>query len=177
MPALPLPSARIFLALRDANCIELVEGAVPEITRRDGETIVTVTQEDTDGANESFQTEHCYRLFVDCSGQNPTEIEDDPFPSLVTQGRVRRARVGYASPAQAEKRKNLENDSKLGEFDGRSNRSSTRTIERRSMISIIGFVTCDPFSGHLQRLVEQVQIHRFDKVSLKACRLGTLSIL
>jgi FAD-NAD(P)-binding len=123
MAAMPLPSARILLALREADCIDIVEGAVLDVRCGEGKTFVTVEREaghdptQGDGVQEDLVKAHCYSLFVDCSGQSPIELETFPFPSLVENGQVRRAWAGYANPAHRQKKE--QTDSKIGEFEGR----------------------------------------------------------
>ncbi len=118
MAAMPLPSARILLALREAGCIEIVQGAVSEISQRNGETVVMVAQEVTQKPNAPSETEHCYRLFVDCSGQKPIDIADYPFPSLVESSRVRRARAAFANPVHVDSTKGEEGDLRVDVVEG-----------------------------------------------------------
>jgi len=42
-----------------------------------------------------------YRMFIDCSGQKPLELEDYPFPGLVKSGAARKARAFFENPANA----------------------------------------------------------------------------
>lgn len=89
--AMPLSSAEILLALHEAGRLSLQSGRA-RVAKTDGaETLVTVTDED-DG-----ESEHRYRLFVDCSGQSATPLERFPFQSLVRQGSVRAARAHFAN--------------------------------------------------------------------------------
>jgi hypothetical protein len=90
--ALPLESARTLLALHDAGRLELIEGYVEVLESENGETVVEV---DRDGE----KTVHRYKMFVDCSGQQPLYIDDYPFASLVNNGSVRVSRAAFVDPA------------------------------------------------------------------------------
>lgn len=94
--ALPLPSARILLALRDAGKLEIVAGkATAETASADAPgTTVTIA---SDGEGSKFT----YRMFVDCSGQGPLELKDFPFPSLLAAGGIREARAPFSDPKAA----------------------------------------------------------------------------
>lgn len=89
--AMPLDSADAILALHDAGKLTLVSGKVEvgDLSDCDGETPVTV---DDDGK----KSEHRYRMFVDCSGQKPVELDEYPFPGLAGSGCARRARARFA---------------------------------------------------------------------------------
>ncbi len=89
--AMPLDSADAILALHDAGKLELVAGKVEvgDLLDCGNETPVTV---DDDGK----KTEHRYRMFIDCSGQKPVELDEYPFPSLASSGCARRARARFA---------------------------------------------------------------------------------
>ena len=95
--AMPLPSGNTILALYDAGKLEMVSGRA-SVTGKDAEkglTTVTVEEEEGEGSEASMD----YRMFVDCSGQKPLELDDYPFKSLVNSGAVRRARAPFADPA------------------------------------------------------------------------------
>lgn len=94
--AMPLPSAETLLALYDAGKLDMVSGMVslPSDQPRSGVTTVQVKE----GDREDTIT---YRMFIDCSGQKPLELEDYPFPSLVKDGTVRKARVAFRHPTEA----------------------------------------------------------------------------
>lgn len=89
--ALPLESARELLALRDAGCLEIVEGHVEVVESDKGNTSVCV---ECNGK----KTIHRYRLFVDCSGQKSIGVSEYPFESLVRTGAVRTACARFAEP-------------------------------------------------------------------------------
>lgn len=93
MAAMPLPSADTILALHKAGKLELISGKVEvgDLVDADGVTPVTVK----DGDKE---TSHEYRMFVDCSGQKPVELDEFPFPSLAGSGCARRARAMFVDP-------------------------------------------------------------------------------
>ncbi|MEO8044742.1 MAG: hypothetical protein ABI674_07535, partial [Spartobacteria bacterium] len=95
--ALPLPSARVLLALRDAGKLDLVQGRVNVEEARKGATATKVTI-DHDGK----ESETSYRMFVNCAGQKPLEVDDYPFPSLYKDGGIRAARARFHDPAAAE---------------------------------------------------------------------------
>ena len=92
--AMPLRSARMLLALRDAGRLELVRGFVTVDDQTDGQTTVSI---DDDGET----SQRTYRMFVNCSGQDSVSIEEYPFPSLVERGTVRAARARFADPDSA----------------------------------------------------------------------------
>ena len=89
--AMPLPSGNTILALYDAGKISLVSGkaTVAEKSAELGVTTVTVKEEEK-------ETSADYRMFIDCSGQSPLELDDYPFPSLVEAHVVSRGRVPFA---------------------------------------------------------------------------------
>jgi hypothetical protein len=87
--AMPLESGHTLLALYDAGKIEMIAGRVTVSKKEDGITTIVVD----DNGKEST---HSYRMFVDCSGQKPLELEDYPFPGLVENGTARKARAAFA---------------------------------------------------------------------------------
>ncbi len=93
--ALPLQSARVLLALRDAGVLDLVRGQAEVLERANGLTTVQV-------ACAHATTERTFRMFVDCSGQSGIGIENHPFPSLVRSGSIRAARVRFADSVSQE---------------------------------------------------------------------------
>lgn len=107
--AMPLESAKILLALREANCIEVVEGDVAEVHPDvgSGGTVVKIT-------HQRAESELAYTLFIDCSGQKRVEIEHYPFPSLVELGRVREAQAKFAKPPSAD----VSEDSRVSQIKG-----------------------------------------------------------
>ena len=93
--AMPLGSAEILLALRDAGRLDLKRGHATVRATRGGKTIVDI--------NEDGVTTTCaYGLFVDCSGQPPVSVDHFPFPTLVVQGAVRPARARFADATAAQ---------------------------------------------------------------------------
>lgn len=93
--AMPLPSARLLLALRDAGRLDLVGGfAETDGQQSTGSTTVTVH------GKEGTQT-LSYGLFVDCGGQKLVDCASYPFQSLVKEGVVRPARARFAEPGHA----------------------------------------------------------------------------
>ncbi|MEO7165842.1 MAG: FAD/NAD(P)-binding protein [Chthoniobacterales bacterium] len=95
--ALPLPSARVLLALRDADKLSLVEGRVTVEEGREGATTTKVTID-----QEGEESETSYRMFVNCAGQKPLEVDDYPFPSLIEHRGIRAARARFQDSAAAE---------------------------------------------------------------------------
>ena len=92
--AMPLQSARTWLALEAVGKLELVPGYVSVKSKSDGITRVSV---ENDGQTREID----YRMFIDCTGQPAVEVGDYPFPTLVEHGTVRAARVAFADPAAA----------------------------------------------------------------------------
>lgn len=83
--AMPIPSAKVLLALYDANKIEIVPGYVNILESQDFTTI-EVTHNDK-------QSIHLYPMFINCSGQSAIRVEDYPFQSLVKEGFVTQPEV------------------------------------------------------------------------------------
>lgn len=96
MAAMPLPSADTILALHKAGKLELISGKVQLGDLEDSRGVTPVTVKD--GEKESDLE---YRMFVDCSGQKPVELEEYPFPSLAGSGCARRARARFIDPEKA----------------------------------------------------------------------------
>ncbi|MEO5714916.1 MAG: FAD/NAD(P)-binding protein [Luteolibacter sp.] len=94
--AMPLESAHILLALYDAGKLDLVAGKVEvgKTTGDEGRTTIKVE-------NGEDWEKHTYRMFVDCSGQKPLDLDDYPFQELVDSGHVRRARARFSDPENA----------------------------------------------------------------------------
>lgn len=111
--ALPLPSARILLALHEAGKLEIIPGRVQVMETAAGATATTVTVE-----NDGQKSEITYRLFVDCSGQGPLVPEEFPFPSFLAAGGIRPARAAFCE-AQAAERLPREQREKVLEEQGR----------------------------------------------------------
>lgn len=82
--AMPLASARTLLALHDAGKLDLVPGRVSIKDKSQGVTKIEVD-------NDGEVSERTYRMYIDCSGQGSLDIDDYPFPSLVTAGSVNEA--------------------------------------------------------------------------------------
>ncbi len=92
--AMPLPSGEALLALHEAGKLELVSGKVeiPDHQPHADSTRIEIT---ADGGKEIRD----YRMFIDCGGQKPLELEDYPFQSLVKGGHVCAARVPFSDPS------------------------------------------------------------------------------
>ena len=88
--AMPLGSGEVLLALYDAGKLDLIAGkvAISEVQKHRGHTTITVEE-------ESGQREIVYPMFIDCSGQKPTELENYPFQGLVDTCLVHRARSRF----------------------------------------------------------------------------------
>ena len=89
--AMPLASGKMLLALYDASKLELVSGKVTIDEAAQDDDMTTITVEGEEDAPTTLR----YRMFVDCSGQKPLELDDYPFPSLVKSGTVRTARAPF----------------------------------------------------------------------------------
>lgn len=93
--AMPLPSGNLLLALYDANKLEIVTGyasiaddskkGLTTVNIKDGEAIYPID----------------YKMFIQCGGQKPLNIENYPFKSLVEKGIVRKAIVKFLDKDEA----------------------------------------------------------------------------
>ncbi|RYD26600.1 MAG: hypothetical protein EOP86_25710, partial [Verrucomicrobiaceae bacterium] len=112
--AMPLHSGNTILALHEAGKLEIVPGrvSVDDGTGGEGMTRVKVEQE---GVGEYTLD---YRMFINCSGQKPLQPEDYPFPSLVREGSVRKARAPFAHPMEATEKVPEEKRDRLFRKDG-----------------------------------------------------------
>ncbi|MFA9195627.1 FAD/NAD(P)-binding protein [Flavobacterium sp. FBOR7N2.3] len=101
--ALPLNSAKILIALHQANCIDLVEGKVTitDSTSENKETEIKIESENGIVATAS------YKMFINCTGQEKVEVENYPFPSMAKMGTIRRARARFKEIENAELDKNV----------------------------------------------------------------------
>lgn len=97
--AMPLQSAAILLALRDAGAIDVVAGRATVKEIAGGKTTVTVKRVDAED-----ETAHQYDLFVDCTGQSGLDLDSFPFRTLVADGTVRWARAAFARPPADDER-------------------------------------------------------------------------
>ena len=88
--AMPLPSGNRILALRDAGILELVPGKVTLAENQEEENVTTIEVDD-----EGNKSTRLYRMFIDCSGQQPLDLENYPFSSLIKQKSVRKARSRF----------------------------------------------------------------------------------
>lgn len=88
--ALPLPSARILLALHEAGKLKIIPGFVTVADPSPGAT-TTIVKIDHEGEKLDLT----YRLFVDCSGQGPLDPGDFPFPGIFAAGGIRPARAPF----------------------------------------------------------------------------------
>ena len=89
--ALPLSSANILLALYDAGCIELIKGNVEILKDHEKVGLTSIHVSDENKAVKTIE----YPMFVNCAGQGKIEFEDYPFPTLIKNGIVRKARTKY----------------------------------------------------------------------------------
>ncbi len=93
--AMPLPSGNLLLALYDAKKLEIVAGyasvaedskkGITTINVKDGEALYPID----------------YKMFIQCGGQKPLNIDDYQFKTLVQKGIVRKARVKFADNNEA----------------------------------------------------------------------------
>ncbi|MDI1312030.1 FAD/NAD(P)-binding protein [Prosthecobacter sp.] len=88
--AMPLPSGNTILALHDAGKLEMVSGRVCIADNQTEQGMTKIIIDD-----EGVESSMSYRMFIDCSGQKPLELEDYPFPGLVKNGSVRKARAAF----------------------------------------------------------------------------------
>lgn len=110
--AMPLKSARAMIALHEAGVLEMKSGKVEVVDERDtGETRLRVN-------GEGKSSMESYRLFVDCSGQKPLELEEFPFPGLVADGTVIEARAAFAKPREADEKTPDSRSEDLSEDEG-----------------------------------------------------------
>jgi len=97
--AMPLESGEILLAIYDAGRIEIVSGKVEIRDDKNGGkadiTSIAITGDDGEGTRAE------YRLFVDCGGQQPLQLDDFPFQGLVEAGVASKAQVRFADPTAA----------------------------------------------------------------------------
>jgi hypothetical protein len=94
--AMPLPSGNTILALYDAGKLDIISGkvSIDDEQSEKGKTSITVDDEGEESAIS-------YRMFIDCSGQKPLELEDYPFASLVASGTARKARARFQNPEKS----------------------------------------------------------------------------
>jgi uncharacterized NAD(P)/FAD-binding protein YdhS len=94
--AMPLPSGNTILALYEAGNLDMVTGKVKIADKQTEKGMTTIIVE-----HEGKESSVSYRMFIDCSGQKPVELEDYPFPSLVKNGSVRKARAPFSGSKAA----------------------------------------------------------------------------
>ncbi len=88
--AMPLQSAHMLLALHEAGKVRLIAGRV-KVHGKGKEPGTTLVKIETGNGSEEIE----YRMFVNCSGQKPMELDDFPFQSLAKSGGVREARADF----------------------------------------------------------------------------------
>jgi uncharacterized NAD(P)/FAD-binding protein YdhS len=93
--AMPLPSGNLLLALYDAKKLEIVAGYA-SIAEEHKKGLTTVNVKDGEAVYPID-----YKMFIQCGGQKPLNIDDYPFRSLVEKGVVRKARVKFADDNEA----------------------------------------------------------------------------
>ncbi|MBC7979063.1 MAG: hypothetical protein H7Y36_00700, partial [Armatimonadetes bacterium] len=94
--AMPLDSGNQLLALYDAGKLEIVSGKVTIAEAQETPGMTTINLIDDDAGSSVS-----YRMFIDCSGQKALELENYPFPGLITHGAVRKARAHFHNSAGA----------------------------------------------------------------------------
>ncbi|WP_445737458.1 FAD/NAD(P)-binding protein [Mariniflexile sp.] len=93
--AMPIPSGNLLLALYDAGKIEMISGHAEVLeTKNDPYTKVTVSNGD---AQEILK----YDMFIDCRGQQPINLKNYPFQSLVKDGFVTSSQIKFESTTKA----------------------------------------------------------------------------
>lgn len=114
--ALPLQSADILIALHEAGCIELITGKVTvlECNGTDERTFIEV--ESVDGETTVLG----YDMFINCAGQKSIGLDDFPFPSLVRDGHLRRARAKIKMPKELQSPGNGSESRDIIEQDGQA---------------------------------------------------------
>ena len=93
--AMPLPSGNLLLALYDAEKLEIVAGYA-SIAEEHKKGLTTVNVKDGEAIYPID-----YKMFIQCGGQKPLNIDDYPFRTLVEKGVVRKARVKFADNNEA----------------------------------------------------------------------------
>lgn len=174
--ALPLPSARILLALYDAGYIELIKGKVKilKTSSQIGKTTIQVAGETGE------ETEIDYTLFINCAGQGNIEFASYPFPTLIENNHVRKASARFRNPTEISNNdttfniKNIDTDSDYEAYlftggiavdSGYSIMNSMGTSDPRLYdVSFVHTAGCRPYSYGLQAcnatsviLVEQLK--------------------
>ncbi|EGV44480.2 hypothetical protein BZARG_2725 [Bizionia argentinensis JUB59] len=89
--ALPLSSAKILLALYDAEVVNLIAGRVRiiEDTNIKETTDIEISKADNKTIKKSYQ------LFINCSGNDNINVDTFPFQSLVKSGFVKEASAKF----------------------------------------------------------------------------------
>jgi uncharacterized NAD(P)/FAD-binding protein YdhS len=93
--AMPLPSGNLLLALYDAKKLEIVTGYAT-VSEEHKKGLTTVNVKDGEALYPID-----YKMFIQCGGQKPLNIDDYPFKSLVEKGIVRKARVKFSEESEA----------------------------------------------------------------------------
>lgn len=88
--ALPLPSAKILLALHDAGALDLIKGNIENITPLKQSTRISVKENDA-------LKHYNYKVFIECGGDRKINLENFPFQSLVKNGSVRAPYAAFAN--------------------------------------------------------------------------------
>ncbi|WP_159780424.1 FAD/NAD(P)-binding protein [Flavobacterium sp. 9AF] len=89
--AMPIPSARILLALHDANKIEIIKGYVTLLDETtNNKTKIKVTHNEKEHILE-------YQMFINCSGQPPVTVDNYPFPSLIKNSYVVSPKIPFSN--------------------------------------------------------------------------------
>ncbi|RYD20830.1 MAG: hypothetical protein EOP88_13585 [Verrucomicrobiaceae bacterium] len=83
MAALPLKSAKILIAVHEADRLSLIPGKAV-MAHEKGDATVRVTV----GKGEDAEVTCEYEMFIDCAGQAPVGKDSFPFRSLVANGLV-----------------------------------------------------------------------------------------
>ena len=120
--ALPLQSAKILLALYDANSIELKSGRVNFPVDAFKKDRTTITVDLPHGGQEILN----YKLFINCGGGKKLKFVDYPFKSLVRQNIVSAATASF----REEKLNSQPNNSPNLELSGIAIDASYRTINK-----------------------------------------------
>ena len=93
--AMPLPSGNLLLALYDAGKLEIVAGYA-SVADDSKKGLTTINVKDGEA---TYPID--YKMFIQCGGQRPLNIDDYPFKSLVEKGVVKKASVKFSDKEEA----------------------------------------------------------------------------
>ena len=114
--ALPLKSAKILIALKNAKCIELIQGKVEILEEQiqKQEIRIKITDE-----KNNFKIEK-YKMFVNCTGQQTIDVKDYPFDSLKNKGIISPAIAYFEDENLIESFKNSKWEQKISKHNNKN---------------------------------------------------------